>query len=86
METTALTQEFRNFLNSCLAMAGNMVKLPAQHIWIDFDQEADVLYLSFRKPQRASKTIEIDEDILLRKDDKAIVGITVMNASSRQQP
>jgi uncharacterized protein YuzE len=46
-------------------------------------READVLYLSFRKPQRATKTIETDDDILIRKDNNMIVGITILNASSR---
>jgi uncharacterized protein YuzE len=52
-------------------------------LWIDYDREADVLYLNFRKPQRATKTIETDDDILIRKDDDKIVGITILNASSR---
>ena len=52
-------------------------------IWIDYDREADVLYLNFRKPQRATETIETDDDILIRKDDDKIVGITILNASSR---
>ncbi|MBI5971024.1 MAG: DUF2283 domain-containing protein [Deltaproteobacteria bacterium] len=51
-------------------------------MWVDYDKEADVLYLSFRKPQRAKKTVETD-DILIRKDGKKIVGITILNASTR---
>lgn len=38
---TALNTE--NFVNSCLIMAGNMMKLSTQHIWADYDAEADVL-------------------------------------------
>jgi len=52
-------------------------------MWVDYDQEADVLYLSFRKPQRAKKTVEMDDDVLVRTDDDQIVGITIMNASSK---
>ena len=52
-------------------------------VWIDYDQEADVLYMSFRKPQRATSTIEMEDDVLIRKDGNNIVGITVMNASAR---
>jgi uncharacterized protein YuzE len=59
------------------------MKLPADHMWIDYDKEADVLYLSFRRPQRATKTIEADNDILIRKDGNKIVGITILNASDR---
>ena len=38
-----------------------LVDLPAKKIWIDYDAEADVLYLSFRRPQRASDS-ELRED------------------------
>lgn len=71
------------FIRSCIAIASDIVKLPLEHIWIDYDREADVLYLSFRKPQRATKTIETDDNILIRKDNDVIVGITILNASSR---
>ena len=39
------------FLKHCLTMVSDIVKLPVEHLWIDYDREADVLYLSFRKPQ-----------------------------------
>lgn len=71
------------FIKSCIAIASDISKLPLEHMWIDYDREADVLYLSFRKPQRATKTIETDDDILIRKDDDKIVGITILNASAR---
>jgi len=67
-----------------MGMASDMLKLPTRHVWVDYDQEADVLYMSFRKPQNASKTIEMHDDILVRKDGKTIVGLTILNASARQ--
>lgn len=70
-------------IQACLALSQDMMKLPAEHMWIDYDKEADVLYLSFRKPQRAKKTIEAANDILIRKDGNKIVGITILNASDR---
>ncbi len=72
-----------SFINRCLTMASDMLRLTIEHVWIDYDKEADVLYMSFRKPQRAIKTIEVADDILIRKDGKNIVGITVLNASTR---
>ncbi len=69
-------------IQTCLGLSPDIIKLPVEHMWIDYDKEADVLYLSFRKPQRAKKTIETD-DILIRKDGKKIVGITILNASTR---
>ena len=73
----------QDFIKNCLSLATDIVKLPLEHMWIDYDREADVLYLSFRRPQRATKTIEADEDILIRKDGNKIVGLTILNASSR---
>jgi uncharacterized protein YuzE len=81
---TTLTQESENFVESCLIMANNIMRLHAHKTWIDYDEEADVLYMSFRKPQRANKTIEINEDVLIRKDNNEIVGITIMNASTQK--
>ncbi len=72
-----------DFIKNCLALTSDLVKLPLEHMWIDYDREADVLYLSFRKPQRATKTIETDDDILIRKDRNKIVGITILHASNR---
>jgi uncharacterized protein YuzE len=72
-----------DFVNNCIALATTMLALPAQHVWLDYDKQADVLYMSFRKPQRAKETIELEDDILVRKDGKEIVGLTIMNASSR---
>lgn len=80
---TIATKKTEDFIGKCMAIASDMVKLPTHHIWLDYDKEADVLYMSFRKPQRATKTIETDKDILIRKDGKEIVGLTIMNASSK---
>ena len=78
------TQLVRNeMIQTCLGLSSDLTKLPVKHIWIDYDKEADVLYLSFRKPQRAKKTVETDDDVLIRTDGDQIVGITILNASSR---
>ncbi len=67
-----------------MAMMHEVLQLQEKSVWFDYDQEADVLYISFRKPQRARKTIEIDEDFLIRKDGDKIVGVTILNAGSHQ--
>ncbi len=72
-----------DFVSNCVALATKIVELPAQHVWLDYDKEADVLYMSFRKPQRATETLELEDDILIRKDGKDIVGLTILNAGSR---
>ena len=80
---TVSAKKTGDFAGRCVALAMEMLKLPAQHMWLDYDKEADVLYVSFRKPQRATETIELSDDILVRKDGKDIVGLTIMNASSK---
>ena len=70
-------------VQTCLGLSSDIIKLMVEHIWIDYDREADVLYLSFRKPQKAKKTVETDNDILIRKDGNRIVGITILNARAR---
>jgi uncharacterized protein YuzE len=80
---TVSAKKTGDFAGRCVALAMEMLKLPAQHMWLDYDKEADVLYVSFRKPQRATETIELSDDILVRKTGKDIVGLTIMNASSK---
>ena len=83
MAMRAVNTVNKEMVDSCLGLSSDLAKLPVKHIWVDYDEEADVLYLSFRKPQRAKKTVERDDDILIRTDGDKIVGITILNASSR---
>lgn len=78
---TALKKD--GMIQRCLNLSSDIVKFPIEHMWIDYDKGADVLYLGFRKPQRAKETIELDDDILVRKDGNKIVGITILNAGNR---
>jgi uncharacterized protein YuzE len=80
---TALKND--EIIKTCIELSSEIIRLPVEHIWVDYDKDADVLYLSFRKPQRAKKTIEFKDDILIRKDGRKIVGITVLNASTRER-
>ncbi len=83
MAMRAVNTVNKEIINSCLGLSSELAKLPVKHIWVDYDEDADVLYLSFRKPQRAKKTVERDDDILIRTDGDKIVGITILDASSR---
>ena len=51
--------------------------------WGLSDREADVLYISFARPQQATNTDMTDEGFLLRYRDNRIVGVTVLDASTR---
>ena len=81
---TTVGRATEHLVSKCAAMVSDVLQLPTKNVWIDYDKEADVLYMSFRRPQRATKTIEVDEDILVRKDGRTIVGVTIMNASTHE--
>jgi uncharacterized protein YuzE len=51
-----------------------------KEVQFHYDREADVLYLSVGKPQKA-KTIEVGEDFVLRLNPKsgAVIGLTIIN-------
>ena len=36
----------------------HLLKMPSRRIWVDYDEEVDVLYLSFQKPQQADDSEE----------------------------
>ena len=80
---TVVAKATADLVSKCVAVATDVLRLPTEHVRLDYDKEADVLYMSFRRPQRATKTIEVDDDILIRKDGGNIVGLTILNASSR---
>jgi len=58
-------------------------KVGAKHLWFDFDEEADVLYISLERPQKATDTDTLENGIFLRLRGKEVVGITITNISQR---
>ena len=50
---------------------------------IRYDAEADVLYINFKKPSRATDSEMTDDDILVRYEGEEVVGLTVLHASKR---
>jgi uncharacterized protein YuzE len=60
----------------------HLIRLPQGRAWVDYDRKADVLYISLKRPQRATDTVDQD-GILLRYRGKELVGVTVLNASKR---
>jgi len=60
-----------------------LLSFPSTHSWIDYDREADVLYINFEKPEPATDSELHEDDIIVRKQGEKIIGITVLNASQR---
>ncbi len=61
------------------------LKLGAKKVWVDYDEEVDVLYVSFRRPQNATDS-RMDNDLIYHYRDGELVGITVLHASEIGRP
>lgn len=55
----------------------------AKNLWFDFDDEAEVLYISLERPQNATDTDMLEDGVLLRTRGKKVVGITITNFSRK---
>ncbi len=53
----------------------------SKQMWIDYDKEADALYISFEKPQHADNSV-MEGDMIVHLRDKKVVGLTVLHASN----
>lgn len=53
----------------------------ARHMWIDYDKEADVAYISFERPQNADDSI-MEGNVIVHKRKNKIVGLTLLHASN----
>jgi uncharacterized protein YuzE len=69
--------------NSVFQAVPFLIDFPTQRFWVDYDREADVLYISFQRPQKATDSKMTDDGILLRYRNNKLVGITVLEASPR---
>ncbi len=61
----------------------HLLKFPAGRMWIDYDKEADVLYIGFKRPQKATDSEMLKNGIVVRYRGDEIVGLTVLEASKR---
>jgi uncharacterized protein YuzE len=65
----------------------NLVKAvresPVRSFWVDYDEEADVLYVNFEKPTAATDAELTDEDVIIRFEGNTVIGLTILHAGSR---
>jgi uncharacterized protein YuzE len=72
-----------NTLEEAKKMASHLLNIPFKRVWSSYDEEADVLYLNFKKPAHADDSEMTEDDIIIRYEKGEIVGITILNASKR---
>lgn len=61
----------------------HLLSFPACQMWTDYDAEADILYISFRKPQQANDSVMEDDGNIYHYHNSDLVGITVLHASKQ---
>ena len=77
---TAVVMEVPGVITQAVPL---LLDFPARRFWVDYDKEADVLYISLQRPQKATNTKITDDGILLRFRNDQLVGVTVLDASTR---
>ena len=60
-----------------------LTDFPTQRFWVDYDQAADVLYISFHRPQEATDSHMSEDGILYRYRGDELVGLTILDVSTR---
>lgn len=64
-----------------LSLVPPSLNLRSHHLWLDYDEEADVLYICLRKPQRATDS-EMEGRFIYHYDGNELVGVTVLHAKA----
>jgi uncharacterized protein YuzE len=67
-------------------LARQLLALPNRHVWADYDEAADVLYISFQKPQQANDSIMEEDDVIYHYRDGDLVGVSIVGASRWREP
>jgi uncharacterized protein YuzE len=71
------------------AIARNEIKsilpwfMKQKTVWANYDEQADVLYLHFKKPNHADHSEMTDDDMIIRYENDEIIGVTVLNVSKK---
>jgi uncharacterized protein YuzE len=68
-------------LSEIFSIVPHIIKLSEDRMLIDYDREADVLYVSFKRPQKATDSEMLDNGVLLRYREDELVGVTILEAS-----
>lgn len=74
----------QRIINSSKMVVADLLQLARfgnDKLFIDYDEEADVLYVSFGKPQKADDANQGKDGIIRRKKGNKVVGLTILNAS-----
>jgi uncharacterized protein YuzE len=66
-----------------LELVPTVLDSPNRFLWSFYDDEADVLYINFKKPARATDSELTDDDIIVRYEGDEMIGLTILHARLR---
>jgi uncharacterized protein YuzE len=70
-------------LSEYLPLVAAVKNAPQRYLWSSYDAEADVLYVSFKKPSVATDSEMTEDDVIIRYEGDEIIGLTILHASRR---
>ena len=71
-------------LNNLFKALVNFIKLPAKKMWIDYDDEVDVLYVHFEEKPSSTHSEMTEDGLILDYREEQLVGLTILDASQRE--
>jgi uncharacterized protein YuzE len=66
-----------------LKIAPAVIHSPGKFLWSRYDAEGDVLYVNFKRSEKATDSELTDNDVIVRYDGDEVIGLTVLHASRR---
>jgi uncharacterized protein YuzE len=72
-----------NSLIHLLKAASHLVQLAKNPMWLDYDQEVDVLHVHFENPPASTHSEMREDGITLDYKGNRLVGLTILEASKR---
>ena len=78
-----MAKEALKSIGYLLKAVAHLVKLPRTRMWLDYDSEADVLYLHFEEKPISTHSEMRDDGIIFDYKGNRLVGLTILEASQR---
>ena len=70
-------------IQQLIALTPALRQVPGGSLWSSYDDEADTLYLNFRRPAVATDSELTDDDVIVRYEGDEVIGLTILHASRR---
>ncbi|MFP3871265.1 MAG: DUF2283 domain-containing protein [Candidatus Aenigmatarchaeota archaeon] len=75
---------WREDIDQFLPSVSDMVDISKKEVCISYDQEADVVYINFKRSPHHDDSELTGDDIVIRYEEDEIIGLTVLHASKRK--